>query len=213
MITILDQLQQQRVLPVIQIENLDCALPLAEILINHGFSIMEITLRSDIALEAIRRIKKEYPQSVLSAGTVLTPEQVNAADQAGTDFIISPGFNPVTFNYACDSSIFMIPGINSPSDIEQAMQQGATVLKFFPAEASGGVAMVKSLTAPYRDIRFIPTGGINLGNLSDYLDIPQVIACGGTWLATTEELNQYQWDKIEDKIRNTRQFLNNLINK
>ncbi len=212
MTAILDQLQQQKVLPVIQIETLDCALPLAKILITHGFEIMEITLRSDIALEAIRRIKKEYPHSVLSAGTVLTTEQVNAADKAGTDFIISPGFNPVTFNHARQSNIFMIPGVNSPSDIEQAMQQGATVLKFFPSEASGGVTMVKSLTAPYRGIRFIPTGGISLSNLADYLEIPQVIACGGTWLATADELNHHQWDKIEEKVKKTRQFLDNRIN-
>ncbi|KEI69318.1 bifunctional 4-hydroxy-2-oxoglutarate aldolase/2-dehydro-3-deoxy-phosphogluconate aldolase [Endozoicomonas elysicola] len=204
---ILKQLQQQRVLPVIQIEDLNSAEPLAEILIAHGFPIMEITLRSDVSLAAIKRISKRYPQSILSAGTVLTPEQVDAARQAGAEFVISPGFNPVTYNHALQSKVFMVPGINSPSDIEQAMYHGAQVLKFFPAEASGSVNMLKSLTGPYQHIRVIPTGGISPDNLASYLQIPQVIACGGTWLATVDSLNQRKWNIIEEKVKAARQLI------
>ena len=208
--TLLEQLRQQRVLPVIQIEQLECAEPLAEILLGHGFSILEITLRSDISLAAIERIKRRYPESILSAGTVLTPEQVDAATQAGAEFVISPGFNPVTFNHACQTGVPMVPGINSPSDIEQAMYHGGKVLKFFPAGASGGVPMLKSLTGPYGDVRLIPTGGINPDNLAHYLHIPQVVACGGTWLATVDELNKRQWDSIEEKVRFARDLIDKL---
>lgn len=208
--TILKQLQQQRVLPVIQIEDLECAEPLAEILIAHGFPIMEITLRSEVSLVAIERIKQRYPQSLLSAGTVLTPEQVDAATRAGAEFVISPGFNPVTYNHARQAGVFMVPGVNSPSDIEQAMYHGGQILRFFPAEASGGIPMLKSLTGPYRQIRLIPTGGINPDNLANYLQIPQVIACGGTWLATVDDLNKGQWQLIEEKVKNTRRLIDSL---
>ncbi|KEI72981.1 bifunctional 4-hydroxy-2-oxoglutarate aldolase/2-dehydro-3-deoxy-phosphogluconate aldolase [Endozoicomonas elysicola] len=207
---ILKQLQQQRILPVIQLEDLKGAEPLAEILITHGFPIIEITLRSDVSLAAIERIKKRYPQSILSAGTVLTPTQVDSARKAGAEFVISPGFNPVTFKHALQSNMFMVPGVNSPSDIEQAFYHGASVMKFFPAEASGGVNMLKSLTGPYQRIHLIPTGGINPDNLASYLQIPQVIACGGTWLAPLDSLNKGQWKIIEEKVKVTRNLIDSL---
>ena len=207
---LLQQLSKQGVLPVLQIETIESVVPLAEILTASGFSIMEITLRSDIALAAIELIKTRFSDSILSAGTVLTPEQVDHARASGAEFVISPGFNPVTFKHAASRKLPMIPGVNSPSDIEQALQCGISLLKFFPAEASGGTTMIKSLLGPYQNIQFIPTGGINLSNLASYLAIPQVVACGGTWLATVDDLRHERWDEIEKKVIATRRFIDQL---
>ncbi len=195
------KLRDLKVMPVIQIDNADDAVPLAKVLVENGLPAAEITFRTAAAAESIRRIREEFPEIVLCAGTVLTKEQVDAAIEAGADFVISPGFNPTTVKYCIENNIKMIPGVNNPSLVEQALELGVTALKFFPAEASGGINMLKSLTGPYGQIELMPTGGVNPQNLLDYLAIPQVVACGGTWIASTAAINAHDWDSIARNVR------------
>ncbi|OBU23200.1 bifunctional 4-hydroxy-2-oxoglutarate aldolase/2-dehydro-3-deoxy-phosphogluconate aldolase [Photobacterium aquimaris] len=197
----IDRLRALRVMPVIQIENAADAVPLAKVLVENGLPAAEITFRTAAAAESIRLIRAAYPQIVLCAGTVLTTEQVDAAIAAGADFVISPGFNPTTVKYCLANNIKMIPGVNNPSLVEQALELGVSTLKFFPAEASGGINMLKSLVGPYSQIQLMPTGGVTPLNLSDYLAIPQVIACGGTWIAPTSAITQHDWDLIAANVR------------
>ncbi|OBU16953.1 2-dehydro-3-deoxyphosphogluconate aldolase [Photobacterium aquimaris] len=197
----IDRLRALRVMPVIQIENAADAVPLAKVLVENGLPAAEITFRTAAAAESIRLIRAAYPQIVLCAGTVLTTEQVDAAIAAGADFVISPGFNPTTVKYCLANNIKMIPGVNNPSLVEQALELGVSALKFFPAEASGGINMLKSLVGPYSQIQLMPTGGVTPLNLSDYLAIPQVIACGGTWIAPTSAITQHDWDLIAANVR------------
>ncbi len=195
------KLRDLKVMPVIQIDNADDAVPLAKVLVENGLPAAEITFRTAAAAESIRRIREEFPEIVLCAGTVLTKEQVDAAIEAGADFVISPGFNPTTVKYCIENNIKMIPGVNNPSLVEQALELGVTALKFFPAEASGGINMLNSLTGPYGQIELMPTGGVNPQNLLDYLAIPQVVACGGTWIAPTAAINDHDWDSIARNVR------------
>ena len=197
----IDRLRALRVMPVIQIEHAVDAVPLAKILVDNGLLAAEITFRTAAAAESIRLIRAAYPEIVLCAGTVLTVEQVNAAIEAGADFVISPGFNPTTVKYCLTNNIKMIPGVNNPSSIEQALELGVSALKFFPAEASGGVNMLKSLVGPYSQVQLMPTGGVTPFNLGEYLAIPQVIACGGTWIAPTKAITNHDWDLIAGNVR------------
>ena len=197
----IDRLRALRVMPVIQIENAADAVPLAKVLVENGLPAAEITFRTAAAAESIRLIRAAYPQIVLCAGTVLTIEQVDAAIAAGADFVISPGFNPSTVKYCLANNIKMIPGVNNPSLVEQALELGVSALKFFPAEASGGINMLKSLVGPYSQIQLMPTGGVTPLNLGEYLAIPQVIACGGTWIAPTNAITNHDWDLIASNVR------------
>ena len=197
----IDRLRALRVMPVIQIEHAVDAVPLARILVENGLPAAEITFRTAAAAESLRLIRAAYPEIVLCAGTVLTVEQVKAAIEAGADFVISPGFNPTTVKYCLTNNIKMIPGVNNPSLVEQALELGVSALKFFPAEASGGVNMLKSLVGPYSQVQLMPTGGVTPLNLGEYLAIPQVIACGGTWIAPTKEITNHDWDLIADNVR------------
>jgi 2-dehydro-3-deoxyphosphogluconate aldolase/(4S)-4-hydroxy-2-oxoglutarate aldolase len=204
---LIDQLAALAVMPVIQIENADDAVKLVEVLSENGLPAAEITFRSAAAAESIRRIRNAFPDVILCAGTVLTIGQVDEAVEAGADFIISPGFNPTTVNYCIENGIKIIPGINNPSQIEQALELGIKVVKFFPAEASGGVNMVKALVGPYSQIKLMPTGGIKPSNVMDYLAVPQVIACGGSWIATTSAIANHDWDTIAKNARDTCQLV------
>ena len=197
----IDRLRALRVMPVIQIEHAVDAVPLAKILVDNGLPAAEITFRTAAAAESIRLIRAAYPEIVLCAGTVLTVEQVKAAIEAGADFVISPGFNPTTVKYCLTNNIKMIPGVNNPSLVEQALELGVSALKFFPAEASGGVNMLKSLVGPYSQVQLMPTGGVTPLNLGKYLAIPQVIACGGTWIAPTKAITNHDWDLIAGNVR------------
>lgn len=199
----IETLRVLRVMPVIQIENAEDAVPLAKALVENGLPAAEITFRTEAAEESIRRIRQAYPDIVLCAGTVLTKEQAQLATEAGADFVVSPGFNPNTVQYCLDNDIKIIPGVNNPSLVEQALEMGLSALKFFPAEASGGLNMLKSLTGPYGNIQLMPTGGVNPNNLLSYLAIPQVIACGGTWIAPTEAIRNHDWDIIAKNVRET----------
>lgn len=199
----IEKLRALRVMPVIQIEDADDAVKLAQVLSENGLPAAEITFRSDAAAESIRRIRAAFPEIVLCAGTVLTAEQADLAIEAGADFVVSPGFNPTTVKYCLENGIKIIPGVNNPSQVEQALELGVSALKFFPAEASGGINMLKSLTGPYGNIQLMPTGGVKPSNLLDYLAIPQVLACGGTWIAPTAAIRDNDWDTIASNVRAT----------
>jgi 2-dehydro-3-deoxyphosphogluconate aldolase/(4S)-4-hydroxy-2-oxoglutarate aldolase len=170
--------------PVVEIPDAALAGPLGQALLAGGLPCAEITFRTSSAAAAIAVLRRECPDLLVGAGTVLTPAQVDAAADAGATFIVAPGFNPVTLERARARGLPMIPGVCTPTEIEQALSHGVDVLKFFPAEAAGGVAFLRAVSAPYKNVRFIPTGGVSASNLASYLALPQVLACGGSWMVS-----------------------------
>ncbi|UBR47337.1 bifunctional 4-hydroxy-2-oxoglutarate aldolase/2-dehydro-3-deoxy-phosphogluconate aldolase [Aeromonas veronii] len=207
MSSITEQLQALKVIPVIAIEQAEDIIPLGAALANNGLPVAEITFRSAAAAEAIRLLRQSQPEMLIGAGTVLNREQVIAAKEAGATFIVSPGFNPNTVKACQELDIPIIPGVNNPSTIEAALEMGLTTLKFFPAEASGGSAMIKALLAPYTQITLMPTGGISLHNINEYLAIPRVIACGGSWMVDKKLIAEKQWEEIGRLTREAVAFL------
>lgn len=189
-------------IPVIKIENADDAVPLAKALIDGGLPAAEITFRTSCAAEAIKNITETYPEMLVGAGTVLTTEQVDAAIAAGSKFLVSPGLNPKVTAYALSKGITMLPGCSNPSDIEAALELGLTTVKFFPAEAAGGLNMLKAMAAPYGQLTFMPTGGINANNLLDYLKFNKIVACGGSFMVKDELVKEKKWDEITALTRN-----------
>ncbi|MEK2080042.1 bifunctional 4-hydroxy-2-oxoglutarate aldolase/2-dehydro-3-deoxy-phosphogluconate aldolase [Vibrio parahaemolyticus] len=196
MSSIKEQLKALKVIPVIAIDKAEDIIPLGKILAENGLPAAEITFRSAAAAEAIRLLRETQPDMLIGAGTVLNREQAIAAKEAGATFIVSPGFNPNTVKACQEIGIDIVPGVNNPSTVEAALEMGLTTLKFFPAEASGGINMVKSLLAPYTDIELMPTGGINPANIKDYLAIPRVLACGGTWMVDKKLLEEGNWEEL-----------------
>ncbi|MCY9855984.1 bifunctional 4-hydroxy-2-oxoglutarate aldolase/2-dehydro-3-deoxy-phosphogluconate aldolase [Vibrio mediterranei] len=196
MTTIAQQLAAIKVIPVIAIDRAEDIVPLGKTLVENGLPAAEITFRSGAAVEAIRLLREAQPEMLIGAGTVLSREQAKAAKDAGATFVVSPGFNPNTVNACREIGIDIVPGVNNPSAVEAAIEMGLTILKFFPAEASGGINMLKSLLGPYTQIQFMPTGGINPKNVNDYLSIDRVLACGGTWMVDKALINEGRWDEI-----------------
>lgn len=200
MMTLEQRLQQIKIVPVIAINDAAHAVPLAKVLVENGLPCAEVTFRTDAAQESIRLMRDAYPELLIGAGTVLTTQQVDQAISAGADFIVSPGLNPTTLKYCQQRGIAIVPGVNNPSLVEQAMELGLKTLKFFPAEPSGGVAMLKALSAVY-PVQFMPTGGVNPRNVADYLAIPSVVACGGTWMVPSDLMDSGNWDEIARLVR------------
>ncbi|EHH1279818.1 bifunctional 4-hydroxy-2-oxoglutarate aldolase/2-dehydro-3-deoxy-phosphogluconate aldolase [Vibrio parahaemolyticus] len=196
MSSIKEQLKALKVIPVIAIDKAEDIIPLGKVLAENGLPAAEITFRSAAAAEAIRLLRETQPDMLIGAGTVLNREQAIAAKEAGATFIVSPGFNPNTVKACQEIGIDIVPGVNNPSTVEAALEMGLTTLKFFPAEASGGINMVKSLLAPYTDIELMPTGGINPANIQDYLAIPRVLACGGTWMVDKKLIEEGNWEEL-----------------
>ncbi|MBE3790164.1 bifunctional 4-hydroxy-2-oxoglutarate aldolase/2-dehydro-3-deoxy-phosphogluconate aldolase [Vibrio parahaemolyticus] len=196
MSSIKEQLKALKVIPVIAIDKAEDIIPLGKVLAENGLPAAEITFRSAAAAEAIRLLRETQPDMLIGAGTVLNREQAIAAKEAGATFIVSPGFNPNTVKACQEIGIDIVPGVNNPSTVEAALEMGLTTLKFFPAEASGGINMVKSLLAPYTDIELMPTGGINPANIKDYLAIPRVLACGGTWMVDKKLIEAGNWEEF-----------------
>ncbi|EGR0392050.1 bifunctional 4-hydroxy-2-oxoglutarate aldolase/2-dehydro-3-deoxy-phosphogluconate aldolase [Vibrio vulnificus] len=196
MSSIKEQLKTLKVIPVIAIDKAEDIIPLGKVLAENGLPAAEITFRSEAAAEAIRLLRETQPDMLIGAGTVLNREQAIAAKEAGATFIVSPGFNPNTVKACQEIGIDIVPGVNNPSTVEAALEMGLTTLKFFPAEASGGINMVKSLLAPYTDIELMPTGGINPANIKDYLAIPRVLACGGTWMVDKKLIEAGNWEEL-----------------
>ena len=190
-----DRLHQLRLLPVIALNRAEQAEPLGQTLLAAGLPAAEITFRTPVAAEAIRRLRAAFPELLIAAGTILTPAQVDTALAAGADLIVSPGLNPNTVRYCQQQGIPIIPGVNNPSQVEQALELGLSTLKFFPAEASGGLAMLKALAAVY-PVQFMPTGGISPANVQQYLALPNVIACGGSWMVPGDLIDQGDWPAL-----------------
>lgn len=201
MTSLIEQLSEIKIIPVLQIYDATLAVPLAKVLIENGLPAAEVVFRSDAAIESIRLIKEAYPEMLLGAGTILNAKQVDQAVEAGASFMVSPGLNPNTVKYCQQKGIPIIPGVNNPSQIEQGIELGLDLLKFFPAEASGGVNMVKSLLGPYVDVKLMPTGGIDKTNVKDYLSINRVVCCGGTWMVSAALINSQNWEKIAKLTR------------
>ena len=189
------------IVPVVALEDAADALPLGAALKKGGVSAIEVTFRTAAAADAIRLLTREMPELLVGAGTVLTKEQADAAIEAGAKFIVSPGFQPELVSYVLSKGVPMCPGTATPGEMEQAMALGLSAVKFFPAEQNGGAPMLKALSAPYRDLLFMPTGGVKLENLRNYLALDQVFACGGTWLATKDDIKAKAFDKITARTR------------
>lgn len=194
-------LLQARVLPVIAIERLEHAVPLAQALVAGGLKVLEVTLRSDIALQAIKAIVAAVPEAIVGAGTVLNAEQLHAVEAVGARFAISPGATPALLTAGQHSAIPLLPGVASASELMQGLELGYTRFKFFPAEAAGGVMMLKSLAGPFANVRFCPTGGIDPSNAGQYLALKNVLTVGGSWMATAALQAQQDWTKITELAR------------
>ena len=199
----LNEILKRPILPVIVIDDANDAEPLAEALLAGGMDVIEVTCRTAAAPEALARIKKAFPEMLLGAGTVVTSDQAKMCIDTGVSFGLAPGLNPDTVRFFQDNNTLFIPGIMTPSEIEQGLSLGCKMLKFFPAGAAGGVKMLKNLGAPYASlgVRFCPTGGLNLDNMNDYLSMPIVSAIGGSWLATKQQISEKQWDLITQQVK------------
>lgn len=198
---IYQKLYEIGIIPVIKIENADDAVPLAKALIDGGLPAAEITFRTSCAAEAIKKITDAYPEMLVGAGTVLTTKQVDEAIAAGATFIVSPGLNPKTVAYCVEKNIPVVPGCSSPSDIEAAIELGLDTVKFFPAEAAGGLPMLKAMSAPYGNIKFMPTGGLNADNILSYLKFNKILCCGGSFMVKDELIKAGEFDKIAELTR------------
>ena len=194
----IDRILAKRIVPVVVLDSVESAEPLAAALLAGGLDIMEVTFRTAAAEESIRRIAARFPEMLLGAGTLLEKDQVRRAKDAGAVFGLAPGLNPEIVGFAKEIGLQFSPGVMTPSDVELALSLGCKLLKFFPAEAAGGVAMLKSLAGPYghTGVRFIPTGGVSSGNLSEYLKLPIVAAIGGSWMVDKQLVNEGRWSEI-----------------
>jgi 2-dehydro-3-deoxyphosphogluconate aldolase / (4S)-4-hydroxy-2-oxoglutarate aldolase len=201
--SIMDKVAELGIVPVVAIENVDAAIPLADALLEGGLPVVEITFRTQAAAAVISKIAKERPQLTVGAGTVLTLANVEAAKASGAAFAVAPGLNPHIVKHAMGLDLPFVPGVATPTDIENALMLGCKLLKFFPAEALGGISMIEALSAPYKHmgIRFIPTGGVNTGNLENYLTLGTVAAVGGTWIAKNEDLKTGKWEDIRNRCK------------
>lgn len=209
---ILGKLSNYGVVPVIAIESVDSALGLADALIEGGLPVAEITFRTDAATDVISKLAKDRPELILGAGTVLTPENMQKAKDCGATFAVAPGLNPEVVKKAIDLDMPFVPGVNNPTDIETALSLGCKTLKFFPAEASGGIKYLNAISAPYKHtgVKFIPTGGVNTGNLATYLESQITLACGGTWIAKTDDIAKGNWDKIKSNCLEAVKLVKNI---
>ena len=184
------------IVPVVVIDDVEKAVPLAKALVAGGIPCAEVTFRTAEAEEAIKRMAAEVPELIVGAGTVLTTEQADRAVAAGAKFLVSPGFNRKVVEYCNEKGYLMTPGTSRPSDVEQALECGLDVIKFFPAEAAGGLPMIKAMCGPYTTVKFMPTGGINAGNLNSYLAYDKILCCGGSWMVKGSLIKEGKFDEI-----------------
>ena len=198
---IIQELSLIGIVPVIKIDDAKDAAPLAKALMDGGLPCAEVTFRTAAAKEAISIIAKEYPDMIVGAGTVLTKAQVDDAIEAGAKFIVSPGFNPEIVKYCQEKGCPIVPGINNPTGIEAALELGLKVVKFFPAEQSGGLEMIKAMSAPYGGVKFMPTGGVNPKNVNDYLAFNKIVCCGGSWMVKPDMIAAGDFDGIAKLVR------------
>ena len=194
---VLEEIKKIGIVPVVVLDDAKDAEPLAKALCEGGLPCAEVTFRTEAAEESIRIISEKYPEMLVGAGTVLTTEQVDRAVAAGAKFIVSPGFNPKVVKYCIDRDIPVTPGTQTPSEMEQAIEMGLDVVKFFPAEPAGGLKMIKAVAAPYTMLQFMPTGGINLNNVEEYLEYDRILACGGSWMVKGGLVKAGKFDEIQ----------------
>ena len=196
---LIETLRKAGIIPVIVIEDAEQAVSLARALVKGGLPVLEVTFRTAAAADAIARIKAAVPEAVVGAGTLLTPAMVKAAKAAGAVFGVAPGFDPAVLAAAREAGLEMVPGIATASELSQALTAGVKMVKFFPAEAAGGVKMIKNLLGAFRftGVTFMPTGGVNLSNVADYLAVPEIVCCGGTWIVPKDALAKGDWAVIE----------------
>ena len=196
------KMEKLKIVPVAVIEDSENVIPLGNALIEAGLPIIEITFRTAAAARSISLVKREFPEMLVGAGTVLKIEHVKAAVEAGSEFIVTPGFNPTIVDYCVDNGIPIVPGLNSPSFIEWGMDRRLYHFKFFPADISGGPKMIQLLSGPYPEVRFMPTGGINDQTLVEYLRLENVFACGGSWIVKQNLISERKFDEIKLKTQN-----------
>ena len=196
-----DLLAGNTVIPVIVIDRVEDAVPLAKALIAGGLNVLEVTLRTAAAEEGIRQIVQQVPGAIVGTGTVCSADQVTLSEDLGCQFMVSPGSTDKLLTAAADSSIGLLPGISSASEMMRCMEYGYRDFKFFPAEAAGGAAMIKSLSGPFGDARICPTGGIGLHNVMEYLSLPNVLCVGGSWICPAQLVRDQRWDEIEQLAR------------
>ncbi|GAA7135953.1 bifunctional 4-hydroxy-2-oxoglutarate aldolase/2-dehydro-3-deoxy-phosphogluconate aldolase [Helicobacter pylori] len=195
---IIEILQISPIVPVVVIENIKDAVPLAQSLIEGGIHIIEVTLRSSCALEAIELIAKNVPKMRVGAGTILNPTQLEQAQNRGAEFLISPGLTIKLLEYAKKKDMPLIPGVSSSSEVMQALELGYNALKFFPAEYCGGVKLLNAFNGPFKGVKFCPTGGISTDNMHSYLNLENVLCVGGSWLTPKNLIQNKEWDKITE---------------
>ena len=195
------------IVPVVVLNDVKNAVPLAQSLINGGLPCAEVTFRTEAAQQSIAEISKNFPQMFVGAGTVLTTEQVDRAVDAGAKFIVSPGFNPKVVEYCIKKGYPVTPGIMTPTELEMALEFGLDVVKFFPAENAGGLKMIKAMAAPYTKMKFMPTGGINPQNVREYLQCDKILACGGSWMVKGDLINSGNFAEIEKLTKEASQIV------
>ncbi|MCR5342240.1 MAG: bifunctional 4-hydroxy-2-oxoglutarate aldolase/2-dehydro-3-deoxy-phosphogluconate aldolase [Butyrivibrio sp.] len=201
MSNIIEELSQYGVVPVVVIDRVEDAKPLGEALVKGGLKCAEVTFRTAAAADAIKIMTDNFPDMLVGAGTVLSTKQVDEAIEAGAKFIVSPGFDPEVVDYCLEKGYPVLPGVATPSEAAQGVKRGLKVLKFFPAEQAGGLAMIKAMAAPYTGIKFMPTGGINEKNMRDYLSYDRIACCGGSWMVKGDLIKSCAFDKIEDMTK------------
>ena len=191
------RIKDLKLIPIATINNADDVVPLGKALIEAGLPILEVTFRTEVAAESINRLTIELPDILVGAGTVLKVDQVKDAIKRGAKFIVTPGFNPKIVDYCVNNKIPIVPGVNTPTIVEWALDKGLKIVKFFPANLSGGIMMLKTLAGPYPEMRFVPTGGINFDSLIDYLKLSNVLACGGSWIVKKDLISSGQFEEIK----------------
>ena len=204
---VLMKIGQMGIVPVVVLNDVKNAVPLAQSLINGGLPCAEVTFRTEAAQQSIAEISKHFPQMFVGAGTVLTTEQVDRAVDAGAKFIVSPGFNPKVVEYCIKKGYPVTPGIMTPTELEMALEFGLDVVKFFPAENAGGLKMIKAMAAPYTKMKFMPTGGINQQNVREYLQCDKILACGGSWMVKGDLINSGNFAEIEELTKEASQIV------
>ena len=202
----LNKFRQIGIIPVVVLDDIKDAKPLGEALLEGGLPAAEVTFRTEAAEESIR-IMADNPNLLVGAGTVLTVDQAKRAVDAGAKFIVSPGLNPKVVKWCVDNNVPVTPGVQTPTEIEAALELGLTTVKFFPAEPAGGLKMIKAIAAPYTMMEFMPTGGINADNVRDYLKYDRIVACGGTWMVKKEWIKEGRFDEIITETRNARDIV------
>lgn len=210
MVNTIEKISRIKVIPIITIHQLKNVVPTIQALIKGGLPVAEITFRTEVAGEAIRIAAREFPNILLGAGTILTPDQADQAAANGATFMVTPGFNPRVVDHCLNNNITIIPGLNTPTHIEQALERGITHVKFFPAEASGGISFINAIAGPFGIIRFMATGGINDSNLKQYLSNPCIFACGGSWMVKNDLIENDRYEEITRLAKEAVRMVNEL---